>query len=336
MLFEINALKKYASLAQQYVPRLYHVNEDMSLVAMHYYQEHSTLRSGMLKSKYFPFFAEHMADFLATVLFKTSVLYLRSPEKRKLNELHNKNSELCLLSEDLVFTFPYRPQRYNYTEPSIHGTILDVWNDDDFQVQMLQLKDIFMNRADALIHSDLHAGSFLINERETIVIDMEFSFMGPMGFDVGCILADLTMFWVAHFERSHDEVYQTWIIETMREFMTKFFKKFRLLWQGHSQSALTPERTSDKTRQIFQEKYLLQLLRESVGFAGAEMTRRQIGVGGVEEIREIKEPEKRARAIKHAVAIGVELVKRYHLINSIDELIDLILNTKRSHVTFSS
>jgi 5-methylthioribose kinase len=42
-----------------------------------------------------------------------------------------------------------------------------------------------MNNAQALIHGDLHTGSILIKEDSMKVIDPEFAFYGPMGYDIG-------------------------------------------------------------------------------------------------------------------------------------------------------
>ena len=47
-----------------------------------------------------------------------------------------------------------------------------------------------MTAAEALIHGDLHTGSIMVNQDETKVIDPEFAFYGPMGFDVGLLLAN--------------------------------------------------------------------------------------------------------------------------------------------------
>ncbi len=52
--------------------------------------------------------------------------------------------------------------------------------------------------AQALIHGDLHTGSIMVNEQDTKVIDPEFAFYGPMGFDVGTLLANLLLNLCSH------------------------------------------------------------------------------------------------------------------------------------------
>ena len=51
----------------------------------------------------------------------------------------------------------------------------------------------FGERAQALIHGDLHTSSVMVTSESTQVIDPEFAFYGPMGFDVGAFLGNLIL-----------------------------------------------------------------------------------------------------------------------------------------------
>ena len=51
----------------------------------------------------------------------------------------------------------------------------------------------FCERAQALIHGDLHTGSVMVTRESTQVIDPEFAFYGPMGFDIGAFLGNLIL-----------------------------------------------------------------------------------------------------------------------------------------------
>lgn len=51
----------------------------------------------------------------------------------------------------------------------------------------------FCERAQALIHGDLHTGSVMVTTDSTQVIDPEFAFYGPMGFDIGAYLGNLIL-----------------------------------------------------------------------------------------------------------------------------------------------
>lgn len=51
----------------------------------------------------------------------------------------------------------------------------------------------FCERAQALIHGDLHTGSMMVTTDSTQVIDSEFGFYAPMGYDIGAFLGNLIL-----------------------------------------------------------------------------------------------------------------------------------------------
>lgn len=53
-----------------------------------------------------------------------------------------------------------------------------------------------MTNAQALLHGDLHTGSVFVRKDSTKVIDPEFAFYGPMGYNVGNVMANLMFAWV--------------------------------------------------------------------------------------------------------------------------------------------
>lgn len=65
----------------------------------------------------------------------------------------------------------------------------------------------FCERAQALIHGDLHTSSMMVTRESTQVIDSEFAFYGPMGYDVGAFLGNLILAYFAqdgHANASND------------------------------------------------------------------------------------------------------------------------------------
>ena len=113
------------------------------------------------------------------------------------------NTELCRITEDLVFTDPWRVAEANrWTSPQLDATAAAVRADGPWKRAAQEYKLKFLGEAQALIHGDLHSGSIMVTEAETYAIDPEFAFYGPMGFDVGALLGNL---YLAFFAQSGHE-----------------------------------------------------------------------------------------------------------------------------------
>ena len=328
MTYEIRSLKYFAKLSS-HIPKIYHSDEEMSLLIMEYLSSHIIMRRGMIEGINYPKFAEHISSFLANTLFKTSSLYLSSSDKRTLISQFIGNSELCKLTEDFVFTAPFMEHETNAELPEISDLAQRIAGDVELKTKILQLKYKFMNQSDALLHGDLHTGSIMVNQDETYVIDSEFAFVGPMGFDVGALIANLVMSWVSHTVQDDNSRYPDLILETINSVWERFETKFRLLWNETEESALfTKGYANEAIFKAYQEQYMQTLLQESIGFAGCKIIRRQFGIAGVEDIRGIADDLLREKANRLAVDIGERFIKQYHTLKSID---DAITSLKDSH-----
>jgi 5-methylthioribose kinase len=257
---------------------------------MEYLSSHIIMRKGMIEGIEYPKFAEHISSFLANTLFKTSSLYLSSSDKRMLTSQFIGNSELCKLTEDFVFTAPFMEDDTNAELPELSDAAECIANDTELKTKILHLKYKFMNQSDALLHGDLHTGSIMVNQDETYVIDSEFAFVGPMGFDVGALIANLVMSWVSHTLQDDNKKYSDLILDTINSVWPLFNKKFLTLWSETEESALlTKGFANSKILAAYQAQFMKTLLQESIGFAGCKIIRRQFGIAGVEDIREIED-----------------------------------------------
>ncbi len=325
MNYEIRALETFKEIASDNVPHVYHADEAMSVVVMEYLDDHIIMRKGLIEGETYPNFAEHITDYLAGSLFATSSLNLKSEDKRKLMQRFNTNTELCKITEDFVFTFPYMEHDSNNINPLMQEEHRQLMHDGTFKMGMLKLKYIFMNQSDALLHGDLHTGSIMLNEAETYVIDPEFAFFGPFGFDIGAVVANLIQSYVSHFARSRDPLYQEWILQTVYDVLTKFEAKFLTLWNEAGDNALVIEGFVDEgLLDAYKRDFMRNILRQSIGFAGAKMARRLFGIAGVEDILGIEDPEARMLVEMRSLSIAKAFVKNYETIESVDDVISMI------------
>jgi len=330
MTYEIRALEKFYSIFPSFVPKIYYASEEMSLVAMEYLSEHIIMRDGLINRIKYDNFSEHISTYMSATLFYTSSLALSSSDKRKLISRFNGNSELCKLTEDLVFSFAFMEHETNDNANVVNNKkAKELFEDTKFKEKILSLKYKFMTQSDALLHGDLHTGSIMINQDETYVIDPEFAFVGPFGFDIGALVANLINNYIHHTIVSKDEDFQKWLLDITKEVLEKFQEKFLTYWDEHKDSALFVDGYLDEdTLKTYKEKFMNNILKDSVGFAGAKMARRVYGVAGVAEIRDIKDSTLRAEAESLALKIAREFVMNYENIKNVDEIMEIVKNAR--------
>jgi 5-methylthioribose kinase len=318
--FEHQALRAQSAVVPAHVPKVFHFDETLALTVMAYLTPHIILRKGLIRGTVYPKLADHMATFMAETLFATSDLGQPAAAKKQHMALFCDNTELCRITEDLVFTDPWRMAEGNrWTSPQLDFTAASVRADGPWKRAAQEYKLKFLGEAQALIHGDLHSGSIMVTESETYAIDPEFAFYGPMGFDIGALLGNL---YLAYFAQSGHEAkagardaYRDWILSTAEQVWTLFDRRFRALWNDrHAGDAFAPglfaEGAGPAALKEAQDAYMRRLFVESLGFAGCKMTRRILGLAHVEDLESIANPDRRAecekRALKLARAFMVE------------------------------
>jgi len=318
MSYEIRALEIFYERSPNYIPKIHYANEAMSLVVMQYLDTHIILRHGLINATTYPNLGDAISTYLANALFYTSSLHLQSDKKRQLIDKFNANTELCKLSEDFVFTSAYMQDDTNDNDNVKDNPLaIKLFEDMDFKQKVMELKYKFMTQNDALLHGDLHTGSLMVNEDQTYVIDPEFAFVGPFGFDIGALIANFVNVYIHHMVVTANETYQTYLLHVIEEILTSFETKFLFLWDKQKNSALVTENFLDTQHlQLYKKTFMLNILRESIGFAGCKMARRVFGVAGVEEIRGIENREQRTQAETMVLHIARNFIMKYDTINS--------------------
>ena len=239
MIIEIRALQAYNRIAPDFVPDIYHADENMCVLIMQDLGEVNVLRYDMIKGISFPDIGVDIGRFLAVTLFKTSYLGMESIERRKLMGEFTLNDDLCKLTEEFIFTFPFIDHDSNYeNRPTNEHALALFRSEPEYLKRVLHFKELFLAKSDALIHGDLHTGSLMAGRGETYVIDSEFAFFGPFGFDVGKIIANFLMSYTSHFARDGGPKYQAWILEEVRKIWTTFEQEFLAMWAAAPASAL--------------------------------------------------------------------------------------------------
>jgi 5-methylthioribose kinase len=286
--YEHLALTHQARLAPGLVPAVLHHDEALALVAMELLEPHIIMRKGLVAGTIYPRFVEDITTFLARTLFFSSDLAVTAAAKKEGIAAFAGNHALCKITEDLIFTDPYRVAEQNrWTSPWLDATAAVFREDLDAHVAISRLKLKFMGAPEALIHGDLHTGSIMVTEHDTRVIDPEFAFYGPMGFDIGAVIGNLLMAYLASpgHERSPGarRAFEGWVLETIEQVWNGFARKFLELWRyearGDAYPATLFEGSAGALRlEAERQDYMARLFADTVGFAAAKTIRRILGL----------------------------------------------------------
>ena len=317
--YEHLALTTEARHAPGLVPAVRHYDETLALIAMELLEPHIILRQGMIAGTVYPRFVEDITTFTAQTLFQTSDLALPAAEKKGLVAAFAGNTALCKITEDLIFTEPYTIAENNrWTSPQLDPYAARLREDGDLKVAISRLKLRFIDDTQALIHGDLHTGSIMVTQDDTRVIDPEFAFMGPMGFDLGALVANLLLNYFS--QDGHEESpgarddYRAWVLETTEGVWNGFRDKFLALWRSEAaagdgypaalfQGPLGAARLDQERK-----AYLDRLYVDTLGFAAAKMIRRIVGLAHNIDLEWIEDPELRARCEARALTLAREMM----------------------------
>jgi 5-methylthioribose kinase len=315
--FEYHALTRHAARDPGRVPTVLHFDEGQALVVMDYLSPHVILRRALIAGTHLPLVGRHLGLFIARTLFRGSDLSMAASARKSDLALFAGNVELCDITENLVFTDPYFDAPLNrHTTPQLDPLVAELRADVDLKVEAQHLKSAFTANAETLLHGDLHTGSVMVTPDDTKVIDPEFATYGPIGFDVGMLLAN---FWMAAFAQSGHETspgergaYREWILDVVDEVWSVFTAEFSDLWRTERSGMLYPHSLYEDQGQPLASEQALQhrlhaIWTDALGFAGVEMHRRILGLAHNADFETIGDPDRRAAAEAKALRLGRHL-----------------------------
>ena len=291
---EASILKLQSILSPGLVPEVYLYDGVMCAMIMEDMTGHTMMRTGLIEHHIYPKFADQISTFLVNCLLMTTDIVM-DHQKRKTLVREFTNPELCDITENLVFGEPYLDYngRNDIFPPMTEFVQREIYGDETLQAEAARLKFRFMNNAQSLIHGDLHTGSIFINEEHTFVFDPEFAFFGPMGYDIGNVIANLFFAWANGNATIEDPgqkgLFCGWCMCTIMEIIDTFKEKFVKVYE---EQVTEPMARSE----AFREAYLNDILADTAGYAGTECIRRIVGMAHNKDITVITDTEKRVIA----------------------------------------
>lgn len=279
---EVESIGAYAQLVPDLVPEIYCFDKARHIIAMQDLSDHEVWRTALNRSERHEGAATAMGRFVGAVAFGTSALAM---DREDLSEAiaRTQNPQLCVITEDLVFTEPLVDAGRNSVLPGNEVDAAEFATDDVMMAAMGHAKWLFMTRAEALIHGDLHTGSVMVRRLDDSrscdsvkAFDSEFAFYGPVAFDLGALFANYVIAAARAYALREDDR-ASWCLALVGQTWDAFDAEFRRRW---------PTRRDPR---VFGDAFLDELLRgwqkDAWLFAAAKMSRRIIGAAKTTDIQ---------------------------------------------------
>lgn len=302
---ECEVLEFEHRLAPEYVPEVYLYDEENKNIFMQDMQGFENMRYELCEHKTFPNVAEHVADFCARIMINTTDMVLGAMEKKELVKRYT-NVYPCEITERHVLTEPYQDLEENGVCPANDAFMREmVYGNEALKAKVGILKDIFQTKAQALIHGDLHTGSIFLTPEKTCILDPEFAFYGPIGYDIGNFIANMIFAYanaeVTMAEGKEKKEYIEWVFDTIISFTDLFTEKSIKIMKEKSKDFMMQ---SDE----FYDLYMQDIFKDTAGYAGTELIRRVVGSSGVKDLKSIADENAKAKAEKICLDAGIYFV----------------------------
>ena len=324
--YEHEVLVRQAKRDSGSVPEIYYFNKTQAIIAMEILLPHIILRKKLIAGEYINGLAQRLGEFCARNAFRGSDLSLQTADKKSDTAMFQGNIALMGITERFVFTDPYFEAEMNHHTVGLDPIVKILRSDVKMKSEAHKMLMKFTSNTETLCHGDLHSGSVMCTDNETKVIDPEFGFYGPMGFDIGMLISNYLM---AYFSqpghRSSKTLldYQNWILGVIEETCAAFQNEFKKLWKSERTGILFP-------RSMFEDQgdssefalngMLEHIWQDAVAISGIEMHRRVLSLAHNADFEEISDTEKRSQLEARNLMMGRELILNSKTIKNASEL----------------
>lgn len=315
-------------IVPEYVPGILFQDRENHIFVMEFIPNLKAVRFQLMKENQIPDLGVKVGDFLARSSFYTSEYYLNRTEFRGLQSRF-ENTELRIIMEDGIFLHRFGTD----LDPSMADSwerFQQISDDPACQTNRLRLRRKFMTHSDCLIHSDFHTSNIFLSDQGLKMLDFEFSFMGPFGYDLGYFTGSIVAEYCAScfkpFDSQEDrKKHKAYLLSVIKTLFDSYNDTFCTCWNKHSKAEY-------KGQDGFLDGILREVLQDTVGYAAITNWCRTSGVHCLPEYDSIENPESRKYAMAMAVLLDHEMILRREQMEKVDDLIDLIIHFEKTFI----
>ena len=283
---EVESIQAHHALEPTLLPEIYLFDAARHIIAMEDLSDHEVWRTALNRGEKHEGAAAAIGRYMGAVAFGTSTFAM---DREALSEAiaRTQNPQLCVITEDLIFTEPVVSAGRNSVLPANEPDAAELSADPVMMKAMGQAKWYFMTHAEALIHGDLHTGSIMVRhpagswECDSVkAFDSEFAFYGPVAFDIGILFANYIIAAARAYALREDDR-AAWCLGLIAQSWDAFEAEFRRRWPQR----LDPRVWGD----VFLEELIDRWGSESWLFTAAELARRTVGAAKTSDVQTLPE-----------------------------------------------
>lgn len=324
---EYDYMKLGQVIVPEYLPKLYFYDDENLAFAVEDVSHLKIARFQLNKSIMFPKMAGQIGEYLAKIHFYTSDYYLDTETFRKL-QIRFMNSKMRSVFDDMAFGnrdvdgsgkmgFELDPEYADY--------IRDLVFDPRVVLERYKLRDLFMRKAEVLLHGDFHTSNIFVDQENLKVIDMEYAFFGPAAYDLGYQESHLLSQCACAAFRPFDSEKERWnfisyTLATMQHLFAEYCNVFFACWDADAKPVY-------QGVPGMQEYVRKQLLKNMIGFcASSNLFRCAGGHGNYPEYDDLTDQTAQRNAVILSILMDHRMILGRENYADIQEWIDDLLS----------
>ncbi|MBR0381004.1 MAG: phosphotransferase [Eubacterium sp.] len=325
---ECDTMRILRTIVPEYVPEILFQDKPNHIFIMEYIENLKAVRFQLIKENQIPDLGRQVGSFLARSAFYTSELFLDRHKFRGL-QTQFENSELRQIMEDGIFLTRFgtdlKQEAYHKWE-----RFRRITDDPACQTNRLALRRKFMSHADCLIHADFHTSNVFLADDGFKMLDFEFSFMGPFGYDMGYFTGSLIAAYCASCFKEYPSEQErqqckAYLLSTIKMLFESYNSTFTACWDRDAKDEY-------KNQEGFRKLLLEEMLRDSVGYTAITNWCRTTDIWSLPEYNAIEDEDARRYAMSMAVLLDHEMILHRDSFHSVDDYIDLIIHFENTYM----
>lgn len=261
---EYLTIKLRRAITPDFVPEVYYADRENHVFLMEDVSYLKPGRSQLARGVMIDGLAERVARFLSDIHFYTTEFYLDTEEFRELGRRFVSTGMRAIM-ENWLFL---RDTPTHQCPPLTRHFLPHIFA-QDVVTQSHILRHKYMNTTEAFIHSDIHTSNIFASNDQLKVIDMEYTFAGPVAYDLGYFLASLvSQYCSAVFrpfpsEKERNE-FKQYLLVSMYTLVDCYQRRFAAHWDDESKEVY-------RSCPGFRDAFLSGLVPDAAGYAAMPM-----------------------------------------------------------------